>query len=66
MKRKNDRLDRKMAEMKADGKYPGVVPNVAGERTDTWAEAQKLAKDRGLAEGSYEPMVQKERKGLST
>jgi len=66
MQRKNERLDKKMMEMRGDGKYEGVVPNVAGERTDSWSDAQKLAKDRGLDAGSYDSIVDKERKGLTS
>lgn len=39
---------------------PTLVPNVDGERVDTWKDAQKLAKEKGHDTSSYEPAVQKE------
>lgn len=38
-----------------------LAPNVAGERVDTWSEAQKLARSKGLDSSSYDPLVRKEK-----
>lgn len=61
MRKKNQKLDAKQYEMKRDTKVGGrLVPNVDGERVDTWAEASKLAKSQGKSEATYAPMVAKE------
>lgn len=39
-----------------------VQPNIAGVRTDSWSDAQKMAKEAGLDHESYTPMVEKEKK----
>lgn len=41
---------------------PKPAPNVGGERCDSWSDAQKLAKSKGLNTDSYKPMVEKEKK----
>lgn len=38
----------------------GLVPNVAGERTESWKEAQRLARDKGKDSLTYTEMVRKE------
>jgi len=64
MRAKNKKLDRISNEMKRDTNVGGsLAPNVDGERVDSWAEAQKLAKSKGKSAESYEPLVQKEQKG---
>jgi len=40
-----------------------LKPNVGGEETGTWSEAQKLAASKGKNTDSYEPLVQKEKRG---
>lgn len=61
MRKKNERLDRKQAErMRDDTSIPQLAPNVGGVRTDTWAEAKKLAVSEGKSAKSYEPYVRKE------
>jgi len=40
-----------------------LAPNVDGECTDTWSEAQRLAKSKGKDASSYEPVVQQEKRG---
>jgi putative FmdB family regulatory protein len=60
MASKNTRLSAKEEEMKRDAPGMALAPNVAGERTASWVEAQKLAKSKGLNTESYEPMVRKE------
>ena len=59
MAAKNRRLDAKMRDMPKTE----LVPNVNGEQTDSWADAQKLAKDKGKAASTYAPYVQKEKMG---
>jgi putative FmdB family regulatory protein len=63
MAEKNARLDKGMNERRGDGEVPVVVPNVGGERVDSWKEAQKLAASKGLRAETYEPLVYKERGG---
>ena len=42
-----------------------LVPNVNGEQTETWREAQAKAAEEGKDASSYEPLVQQE-KGVAT
>jgi len=39
-----------------------IHPNVAGVRTDSWTDAQKMAKEAGMNSESYKPWVEKEKK----
>lgn len=57
MRDKNARLDRKMAERKQDGDLPSLVPNVNGERTESWSDAAKLAADKGRDPSGYERLA---------
>ena len=41
---------------------PQVQPNIAGVRTDSWADAKKMAKEAGMDHESYTPYVEKEKK----
>jgi len=61
MAAKNKRLKVKEDEQKRDAPGVTLAPNVEGERTDTWSEAQKLAASKGKDAESYEPLVRKER-----
>ena len=64
MRAKNKKLDARSNEMKRDTNVGGTLaPNVDGERVDSWSDAQKLAKSKGKNTDSYEPLVQKEKKG---
>ena len=64
MREKNKKLDARSNEMKRDTNVGGsLAPNVDGERVDSWSDAQKLAKSKGKSAESYEPLVQKEKKG---
>ena len=59
-------LNRKAGERgKARGLRSGysLAPNVDGEQTDSWSDAQKLAKSKGKKAESFEPLVQKEKRG---
>lgn len=57
---KNRRLDQKQTEQKRE--QPGVklVPNVDGERVDSWSEAKKLAADKGKNVESYDAKIREE------
>lgn len=61
MREKNKRLDARTNEMKRDAPNVALAPNVDGERVDSWAEAQKLAKSKGKNTDSYEPHIAKEK-----
>jgi putative FmdB family regulatory protein len=71
---KNNRIRGQMAESRRkagirqgervrDGAIPGgkLVPNVDGERVDTWDEAGKLAASKGKDTGGYKRMAAKEK-----
>lgn len=60
MSEKNKRLDTISNERKHDAPMSTLVPNVDGERVDSWAEAQKLAESKGKVSETYAQMVQKE------
>jgi putative FmdB family regulatory protein len=61
MAEKNKRLDAKQNEQMRDTKIGGrLVPNVDGEKVDSWGEAQKLAKSKGKSGESYNALVEKE------
>ena len=50
----------KQHELKMDGAVPTLAPNVGGERTDSWSDAAKLAKDKGKDTTGYEKLARKE------
>ncbi len=52
----------KQDEMKRDAPGVTLVPNVDGERVDSWSDAQKLAKSKGKNTESYNDLVKKESK----
>lgn len=58
MTRKNAALEIRQRERY--GKGLQVAPNVDGERTNTWAEAKKLAASKGYSPASYDGMIRKE------
>ena len=62
MREKNRRLEIKQQERIRDGGAPGgkLVPNVGGERVDSWGEAKKLAASQGKDTSGYERMERKE------
>lgn len=62
MRKKNERLDRKQNEFKMDGGVPTLVPNVGGERVDSWSEASKLAKSKGKVTEGYDKLARQEKK----
>jgi len=61
MKKKNQRLDAKQAVVKREAPGVTLAPNVDGERTANWADAQKLAKSKGKDTKSFEPKIREER-----
>ena len=63
MKKKNQRLAAKERDMKGDGVVPKLLPNVGGERTDSWSEAAKLARSKGNDASGYESLARKESAG---
>lgn len=61
MRKKNEKLNSRQDEMKRDTKVGGrLVPNVDGEKVDSWAEASKLAQSQGKSADTYAPLVAKE------
>jgi hypothetical protein len=61
MKKKNEVLGRKQAEKQREAPGVKLVPNVEGERTSTWTEAQALAASKGKNAESYATHVAKEK-----
>lgn len=41
-----------------------VQPNIAGYEVDSWSDAQRMAKEAGMAHDSYTPWVDKEKSKL--
>lgn len=59
-KKRSEELKVKQLRHKHDS--PKVQPNIAGVRTDSWSDAQKMAKEAGMNHQSYTPYVEKEKK----
>jgi len=57
----SEKMEKKQRE-RWSGSGPQVAPNVGGMRTDSWADAKKLAKEAGMDHKSYDPYVKKEKK----
>jgi len=55
MASKNRKLDAKQREHRAP--IAKLVPNVNGERVDSWSEAKKLAHDKGKDTASYDRLT---------
>jgi putative FmdB family regulatory protein len=51
----------KQAERKREAPGVKLVPNVAGERVGSWAEAQRLAASSGKNASSYDALVKTEK-----
>jgi putative FmdB family regulatory protein len=60
MRDKNTRLGAKQDARKKDGSGISLVPNVGGERVESWGEAQKLAGSKGKDTTSYDSKVRQE------
>lgn len=63
MAKKNSKLQIKSDEKKKDEPLATLTPNVDGERTGSWEDAQKLASDKGKDASSYDPLVRREHSG---
>lgn len=61
MLEKRERVGIKQAERLREQPMMTLAPNVNGEQVDTWVEAQKLAKDKGIPGDTYTPYIEKER-----
>ena len=59
-KQESIKRDARMRTRKSSG--PSVKPNIAGVETDSWSDAQKMAKEAGMNHESYAPYVEKEKK----
>ena len=60
MQKKNARMRMLTEQQKREAPPVTLAPNVEGEQTDTWAEAQKLAESKGLDGSSYDKQVYEE------
>lgn len=60
-KKKSKKMEKKQRERWGDS-TPQITPNIAGVRTDSWSDAQKMAKEAGMNHESYQPYVDKEKK----
>jgi hypothetical protein len=60
MAEKNKRLSARQAEN--HGSPARLVPNVDGERAESWSDAAKLAKDKGKDTSGYNRMAASEKK----
>jgi putative FmdB family regulatory protein len=47
-------------EFKRDGRAPSLIPNVGGERLDSWSEAKSMAASKGLDISGHDKMIRKE------
>lgn len=61
MRKKNERLREKGRERSREQPVATLAPNVDGVRTESWSDAQKLARDKGKDTSTYAPMVAKEK-----
>lgn len=61
MAEKRRRVGEKQNERQRDAPGVSLVPNVNGERTETWADAAKLAASKGKSAATYAPKVRAER-----
>lgn len=65
MDTKNRVLEAKQSEQKRHMASMQLAPNVDGERVDSWADAKKLAAERGKATDTYDTLIQREQKGAA-
>lgn len=59
MRRKNQRLAKKEYDQKKSGTIPSLLPNVDGERFDSWSEAKTVASERGKDTTQYDVQIRK-------
>lgn len=62
MATKNAKLDQRGREKLREAPGVRLVPNVGGERVESWEEAKRLAKSQGLSTDSYDQKIQQEKK----
>lgn len=60
MSKRREQVGQRQAERYRDAPGVKLVPNVEGERTDTWTEAKSLAASKGKNTASYDSQVAKE------
>lgn len=60
MAQKNRVLETKQSEQKRHMASMSLAPNVDGEQVDSWADAKKLAAERGKATATYDALIQRE------
>lgn len=60
MAAKNKTLTVKQNERQREQPHVKLVPNVGGERVESWGEAKKLAESQGKDTSTYDPLVKKE------
>ena len=63
-RKKNADLELKQIERYGNG--PKLQPNVAGQETESWSDAQKLAKEAGIDPKTYDSHVSVEKNTSST
>lgn len=61
MAEKNRKVSQKQEERKRDAPGVRLVPNVGGERTESWSDAAKLAASQGKNTASYGEKIQAEK-----
>lgn len=61
MRKKNERISERQEERKRDAPGVRLVPNVEGERTESWSDAAKLAASKGKNTSSYETKIRAEK-----
>jgi putative FmdB family regulatory protein len=61
MLRRRAKVGRRADEKKKEEPGMKLVPNVDGERVDTWSEAKRLASDKGKKIEGYDKMIRKEK-----
>ena len=62
MRENRQRAGARQSEMVRDAPSVTLAPNVGGERTDTWADASKLAGSQGKDTSGYEKRAAAEKK----
>jgi putative FmdB family regulatory protein len=53
--------DLEVRQIERYGNGPKLNPNVAGQETESWSDAQKLAKEAGIDPKTYDPYVSAEK-----
>ncbi len=62
MRQKNNRLKSKSRERNIEQPVATLVPNVGGERVESWGDAKALARDKGKETKTYDAMIRRENK----